>query len=158
MAADPDERDAQGANRPEPAKPAPAEEARDPNVVRLLEEELSVGRERVETGRVRVKVVTREHEELVDVPLTQERVEVERVAIDKEVDAIPPRRQEGDTVIVPVVEEVMVVRRKLVLKEEIHLKLVRSTEQHRESVTLRRQEAVVERVPVEQPSTEPKPD
>jgi len=103
-------------------------------------------------------VVTREREEMVDVPLTQERVEVERVAIDKEVDSIPPRRQEGDTVIVPVVEEVVVVRRKLVLKEEIHLKLVRSTEQHRESVTLRRQEAVVERVPVEQPSTEPKPD
>lgn len=158
MAPESDERDAQGANRPEPATPAPAEQARDPNVVRLLDEELLVGRERVETGRVRVKVVTHEREEMVDVPLTQERVEVERVAIDKEIDAIPPRRQEGDTVIVPVVEEEVVVRRKLVLKEEIHLKLVRSTEQHRESVTLRRQEATIERIPVEQPSTKPKPD
>lgn len=158
MAPESDEHDAQGANRQDHAKPAPAEEARDPNVVRLAEEELVVGRRRVETGRVRVKVATHEREEMVDVPLTHERVEVERVPIDKEIDAIPPRRQEGDTVIVPVVEEVTIVRRKLVLKEEVHLKLVRSTEQHRESVTLRRQEATIERIPVEQPSTKPKPD
>ena len=43
----------------------------------------------------------------------------------------------------------------LVLKEEVRLKLVRSTEQHRENVILRRQEAVIERIPVEQLSTEP---
>jgi hypothetical protein len=62
---------------------------------------------------------------------------------------------EFDTLIAPVVEEVVVVRRKLVRKEEVHLRLVRATEQqeqHRESVTLRRQHAVIERIPVEQPS------
>jgi uncharacterized protein (TIGR02271 family) len=131
---------------------------REQNVLRLLEEDLSVGRERVETGRVRVRVSTHEHEEMIDVPLTRERVEVERIAIGREVEAIPPRRQEGDTTIVPVVEEVVVVRRKLVLKEELHIRLVRSIEQHRENVTLRRQEAVIERLPVEQPPTERKPD
>ena len=135
--------------------PGPAEAPDDPNTLRLLGEEVSFGKERVETGRVRVRVVTREHEEAVDVPLTRERVEVERVAIGRDIEAIPPRRQEGDTLVVPVVEEVVVVRRKLVLKEEVRLKLVRSTEQHRENVILRRQEAVIERIPVEQLSTEP---
>jgi uncharacterized protein (TIGR02271 family) len=135
--------------------PGPAEAPDDPNTLRLLGEEVSFGKERVETGRVRVRVVTREHEEAVDVPLTRERVEVERVAIGRDIEAIPPRRQEGDTLVVPVVEEVIVVRRKLVLKEEVRLKLVRSTEQHRENVILRRQEAVIERIPVEQLSTEP---
>ena len=127
--------------------------AQDPDVLRLWEEELSFDRERVETGRVRERVVTREHDETVEVPLTRENVEIERVAVGREIDAIPPRRQEGDTTIVPVVEEVVVVQRKLVLKEELHLRHVRTTEQHRETVTLRRQEAVIERLPAEQPST-----
>ena len=154
----PPEADEQNAipERPESVGEAgPAEAPADPDTLRLVGEEVSFGKERVETGRVRVRVVTREHEETVDVPLTRERVEVERVAIGRDIEAIPPRRQEGDTLVVPVVEEVIVVRRKLVLKEEVRLKLVRSTEQHRENVILRRQEAVIERIPVEQLSTEP---
>ena len=137
-----------------------AEEApeSDPDTLRLLEEQVSIERERSETGRVRVRVVTHEHDEEIEVPLTREHVEVERVAVGREVEAIPPRRQEGDTVVVPVVEEVIDVRRKLVLREEVRLRLVRSTERHREHVTLRRQEAVVERLPMEQLSTEQKHD
>ena len=50
------------------------------------------------------------------------------------------------------------MQRKLVLKEELHIRRVRTTEQHRETVTLRRHEAVVERLPAEQPSPERKLD
>jgi uncharacterized protein (TIGR02271 family) len=146
-----DERDGR---RPDAPEGAPDAGGSDPDTLRLHQEELSVGKARTETGRVRVRVMTREHEEPVEVPLTHEHYEIERVAIGREIEAIPPRRQEGDVTILPVVEEVIVMRRKLVLKEEIRLRLVRSTEQHRESVTLRRQEAVIERLPVEQLSTE----
>lgn len=145
MSAEADKQATQEPKRSEEASTEPEAPASDPDTLRLYEEVLSVDRERVETGRVRVRVVTKEHEETVEVPLTREYVEVERVPIDQEIEAIPPRRQEGDTVIVPVVEEVVVVRRKLMLKEEVRLRLVRSTEQHRESVILRRQEAVIER-------------
>jgi uncharacterized protein (TIGR02271 family) len=138
--------------RPVGAGAEPGRETTTPDTLRLLEEELSVDKDTVETGRVRVRVVTHEHDETVEVPLTARRVEVERVPVGREVDAIPPRRQEGDTTIVPVVEEVVVLSRKLVLKEEIRLKLVESTEQYRESVTLHRQDAVVERIPTEQAS------
>jgi uncharacterized protein (TIGR02271 family) len=131
---------------------------RDPATVRCLAEELSVDGERLENGRVRVGVSTGGHDETIEVPLLREHVEVERIAIGREVRSIPPARQEGDTVIVPVVEEVVVVRRKLVLKEEVHLRLVRATEQHRERVSVRRQHAVVERLPVEQPSMEQRSD
>jgi uncharacterized protein (TIGR02271 family) len=121
----------------------------------LLAEELAVERRQVETGRVRVDVVTREHEELVDVPLAREQIVVERVPIDRRVDAIPAIREDGDTIIVPVVEEVLVVERRLMLKEELHVKRVRTTEQYRENVKLRRQEAVVTRTPSEAPDVEP---
>jgi uncharacterized protein (TIGR02271 family) len=118
-------------------------------VIPLHEEELSVSKRQVVTGRVRVETVTREHEQLVDELLALERVEVERIAIGKLIDAMPAVRQDGDTTIIPIVEEVLVIERRLVLKEEIHIHRVRTTEQHQERVTLRRQEAVVTRLPIE---------
>ena len=127
------------------------------NTLKLLAEELAVERRRVETGRVRVEVVTREHQELVDVPLAREEVVLERVPIDRVVDTIPSVRQDGDTIIVPVVEETFVVERRLRLKEELHVKRIRTTEQHRENVTLRRQEAVVSRTRDEAPDVETHP-
>jgi uncharacterized protein (TIGR02271 family) len=145
-----DGRKVQDPKFPENASAIPDAPVGDPDTLRLWAEEVSFDRERVETGRVRVRTVTREHEETVEAPLTHEHVEVERVPIGREIEAMPASRQEGDTTIVPVVEEVIVTRRKLVLKEEVHLRLVRSTEQHRESVILRRQEAVIERLPAEQ--------
>jgi stress response protein YsnF len=47
--------------------------------------------------------------------------------------------------VIPVVEEVLVVERRLVLKEEIHLRRVRTTTRHRETVTLRDEQVVIER-------------
>jgi uncharacterized protein (TIGR02271 family) len=124
---------------------------RDHHTLRLWAEEVSFDREKVETGRVRVRRVTRKHDETVEVPLTRETFEIERVAIGREIDTAPAPRQEGDTLVIPVVEEVVVTERRLVLKEEVRLRRVRTTEQHRETVTLRRHEAIVERLPAEQP-------
>jgi uncharacterized protein (TIGR02271 family) len=107
---------------------------------------------------VRVNVVTREREELIDMPLTRERVVVERVPVGKAVDAIPAIREDGDTIIVPVVEEILTVERRLMLKEELYVKRVRTTEQYREPVTLRRQEAVVTRIANETSETRTDPD
>jgi uncharacterized protein (TIGR02271 family) len=123
----------------------------DPQTLRLWAEAVSFERETVETGRVRVRLVTREHPETVELPLTKETFEVDRVPIGREIDAAPSPRQEGDTLVIPVVEEVIVTERRLVLKEELRLRRVRTTEQHRETVVLRRQEAIVERLPAERP-------
>ena len=94
---------------------------------------------------VRVATVTHEHEQLVDEALTHERVEIEHVPVGRAVDAVPPVREEGDTTIFPVMEEVVVVERRLVLKEEIRIRRLRSTERHQETVVLRTQDAVVTR-------------
>ena len=60
------------------------EEVRTPDDIRdtmipLHEEEISVSKRQVVTGRVRVETVTHEHEQLVDAQLARERVEVERL-------------------------------------------------------------------------------
>ena len=136
-----------------PTMPAKPEEV----IVPLHAEEISISKEEMETGRVRLSTVTREHEQLVDELLTNEHVEIERVPIGKPVDTKPEVRQEAEKIIVPVVEEVLVLERRLVLKEEVHIRRVRGTERHQERVKLRKQEAVVTRVPVETPKSETSP-
>jgi uncharacterized protein (TIGR02271 family) len=113
--------------------------------LQLFAEELSVAKEKVETGRVRVSTHTHERDAIVDEDLAHERVEIETIPINLRIDAKPEVRQEGDTTIIPVVEEQLVVERQLILKEEIRIRRVRSTERHQETVKLRYQEAVVTR-------------
>ena len=84
--------------------------------------------------------------------LAHQTVEIERVAIGQHVDAMPTIREEGDTIVIPIVEEVLVIERRLLLKEEVRVQRVRSMERHQESVTLRHHEAVVTRLPVEPPA------
>jgi stress response protein YsnF len=84
----------------------------------------------VETARVRVSRATHDHEELVDELLQHEKVEVERIPVGQTIETMPSVRQEGDVTIIPVVEEILVVERRLVLKEEVHIRRIKTTERH----------------------------
>jgi stress response protein YsnF len=123
-------------------------------VIPLFEEAVSVSRRVVPTSRVQISRVTHSHEHLVDELLERERVEVERVAIDKPIDHMPSVREEGDCLIFPVVEEVLKIERVLVLKEEVRIRRVKGTERYQERVTLRKQEAVVNRLPIDETTAE----
>jgi uncharacterized protein (TIGR02271 family) len=132
---------------------SPADHSRE-TVIPLFQEELSVSKQVVPTSRVQISRVTHSHEHLVDELLEREQVEVERVAIDKPIDRIPPVREEGDCLILPVVEEVLNIQRVLVLKEEVRIRRVKGTERYQERVTLRTQEAVVNRLPIDDTTAE----
>jgi stress response protein YsnF len=114
-------------------------------VLPLQTEAVTTSRNQIAGSVVRVATVTREHEHFVDEELSHEHVEIERVPIGHQVDAIPPVRVEGSTTVLPVMEEVVVIERRLILKEEIRVTRVRSTEHHRERVVLRKQDAVITR-------------
>jgi uncharacterized protein (TIGR02271 family) len=114
-------------------------------VLPIVEEQVTVGKRRLASGKVRVRKRVQDSEETLDVPLLTERVEVRRVEIGQWIDAPVPIRQEGDTTILPVMEEVLVVEKRLRLVEEIHLVKHRQTVQHRESVRLRRERVEVDR-------------
>ncbi len=116
-------------------------------IIPLHAEEVSVSVRPVTTGRVRVHVQTQGHERTVTEPVDTTRVEVGRVAIGRVVDAHPPVREEGATMVISVVEEVLVVERRLMLKEEIRLTRVTTRGQHEETLVLREQQATIERLP-----------
>src|SRR5262245_39194216 len=118
---------------------------KDQVVVPLHAEEVSVAKRRVVTGKVKVGTVTRETEQLVEELLEHEHVEIDRTAIGKQVDKAPPVREEGDTLIIPVLEEIVVVERRLLLKEEIRVRRTREKQPYQERVVVRKQEAVITR-------------
>jgi stress response protein YsnF len=92
-----------------------------------------------------VQTVTDTIEDVAQANVQRESVEVTRVPIDRMVDIAPEVRTEGDVTIVPVVEEVLVVEKRLLLKEELHIRRRVETETVEVPVTLRKQRAVVER-------------
>ncbi len=104
-------------------------------------------RDRV-TERVRVRTAVREDEVAIDEPLTVEEIEVERVPVGRIVDGPVPVREEGDTTIIPVLCEEIVVQKRLKLVEEVRVTRRRSTRQATERITVRREEPIVERLDI----------
>ena len=111
----------------------------------IVEEELHVEKRQVATGRVTVRTTTEVSEEVARATLAGESVEVTRVPVNREIDTAPSIRTEGDVTIIPVVEEVIVVEKRLVLKEEIHLRRTVTREDVAVPVKLRKQRAIIER-------------
>ena len=121
-------------------------ELTDTETIPLVEETVRVGKREVRGGTVRIRTVVDTVEEMSRAELQGERVEVTRVPIDREITAAPAIRTENGVTIIPVVEEVLVVEKRLVLKEELHIRREQTTETVEVPVTVRKQRAVVERV------------
>ena len=103
----------------------------------LAEERVSVTKREVETGRLRIEVSVDERQDAVPVELSHDEVEVERVPVNKVVSHLPSVRLEGSTTIIPVVEEVVVVEKRLMLVEEIHVRRKSVAETRQIPVVLR---------------------
>lgn len=112
-----------------------------------VEERATVSRRSVERGRVRVIKRVVEDEKEIELPTVRESVRVERVPVGELVDVAPQTRREGDTLIVPVVDEVLVVEKRLRLREELHLHTERHAHTETRTITVRREEIEVERLP-----------
>ena len=115
-------------------------------VIPVVEEQAVILKRKRLTGGVRVRTVVREEENIVDEPLASEDVDVERVPLDRWVDGPVPVRQEGDTTILTLIEEVAVVEKRLRAVEEVRITRGQAVRHEPQTVTLRREEAVVERL------------
>jgi stress response protein YsnF len=120
----------------------------DREVIPVVEERAVVVKRKKLTGGLRVRTVVHEDEEVVKEPLVTEEVEVERVPLDRWVEAPVPVRQEGETTIITLLEEVVVVEKRLRATEEVRITKRRTTRQATQQVTLRREETVVERLEI----------
>jgi uncharacterized protein (TIGR02271 family) len=118
--------------------------------VPVVEEHIRIGTQLVETGRVTIAKKVLLEDVTLDVPVSHEEVVVERKEINQYVNELPPAsRQEGDTTIISVFKEVVVIEKKILLVEEVHItkRLIESSVPIID--TIRKEEVTVTRTPTE---------
>lgn len=127
----------------------PSGAAHQPQVIEVVQEQVFVSREVVDTARVIIHKRVVEEERSLNIPLIQEGYEVEHHPIKKIVDTMPGVRQEEDRVVIPVVREVLVVEKRYEIVEEVHVIKRRTEVPHIQDITLLREVVDVERIPID---------
>jgi len=125
-------------------------------VVPVIREEVQVDKRVVDTGRgVRIHKTVAELPCHIDERLLRDEVEVSHVPVDRIValDEAPATRYEGETLVVPILEEVLVVERRVRIKEELRITRTRREAHHAETVMLKSEQVSVERF--EEPGDRP---
>ena len=125
----------------------PDKQKGDSEVIPVVRETLQVGKRDIQTGKVTVEVTPNVRKQVVDLPLTEETASIERVPINRVVERAEQPRHEGDLTIIPIYEEVLVVEKRLMLKEEVRIKREKLSRQERREVELRAEEVEVRRSP-----------
>jgi stress response protein YsnF len=127
-------------------------------VIPLAEESVSVSKREVETGQVRVALSTDIETVIAREMLRGCRIEVDRVSVNRALpdgEPAPQSRQEGDMLVIPIVEEKAVVVKRLVVTEEVRLRFVTTETPFEKEVSVRRQRATVDRVTPDASNTDP---
>lgn len=114
-------------------------------IIPVIQEDVVIGTERATTGTVRVRTVIDQAEHAIDEPVTTTDVEVKRIPVDLWTDEPIADRVEGDTRIISVHREEVIVQRRLHVVEEVHVMLRKREERHREIVRTRQTKVVVDR-------------
>ena len=114
-------------------------------VIPVIEEQPRFRKRKIETGSVRIKKTVHETPRILEETLSKEEISIERRPCEKIVDEPAQARQEGDTWILPVQEEILVVTKRILIREEIYVR--KQTLQHKEKVTaqVRKEEVVIDR-------------
>jgi len=113
----------------------------------LVEEHATLQKRVVETGKVRIRSVVDEKLVRIAEELERDDVVIDRIAVNREVTELSGSREEDGVLIVPVYEEVLVIEKRLMLKEELHIHRNPKRERIEEAVRLKSMRAEVERVP-----------
>jgi uncharacterized protein (TIGR02271 family) len=83
-------------------------------VIPVVAEELTIEKQRVARGKVRVQKRVETTEEVVDAPGVHEEIVVEHIPVNKLVEgAAPQTRDEDGVLVIPLIEEVLVVEKRL---------------------------------------------
>ncbi len=112
----------------------------------VLEEQLKVSKKVIETARVSLSKTVHESIESFEIPLKEEEIVVKRVPKNELIDTMPAAsRYDGDVMIIPILKEVAVIEKRIMLVEEIHVSKKQTEKTETREVTLRKEEMNVTR-------------
>ena len=123
----------------------------DDRTIPLYAEQIEVRKAAVISDHVRVRTSVDERSVLVEEQLERGGLQIERMAVDRPVTTAPEPRQEGETLVVSVVEERLVVEKRLFVVEEVRISRTSTTEHVAIPETVRTMRAAIERT--DQPSS-----
>ena len=117
-----------------------------PLVIPVIREQLDVQKRMVDQPRgYRIHKRVKERQQRIIQLLYRDSLDVQRVPRHEFVDRPPAVRYEGTTMVIPLCEEVLVVEKRLLLKEEVYVRRREAHVEHAETVVLRSEEAAIER-------------
>jgi len=115
-------------------------------IVPVISEELHADAMPVVTGGVRVTKHVETHDEVLEQELRKSHAEVKRVKTNRVVDGPQPVQRVGNTLVIPVVSEVLRVEKQWIVTEEIHITQTEETETVQQTVPVSREEAEIQRL------------
>lgn len=110
----------------------------------IVEEEAYLLKRQVATEKVAVHTSYAEEQVLIRDELQRGQVDIVEVEREEEVAEAPPIRTEGDVTIVPIVEERLVISKRLFLVKELHLRRTNQIHDVEVPATLRGTQVTVE--------------
>jgi uncharacterized protein (TIGR02271 family) len=114
-------------------------------MVPVVEEQTVIQIRERQGQSVRIRKVDRGGEELLRIPVTTQRVDVQRIPINAPAEGPVAPWHDGETLVIPVMEQVPVVRLQWVVREEIRVRRLMHREERQQSIRLRREEVSIER-------------
>ncbi|MBA3647660.1 MAG: DUF2382 domain-containing protein [Chitinophagales bacterium] len=119
-------------------------------IIPVIEEQLNVRKEIIETGKIHVSKTISKETEIVTVPFIKEEVKVERIEINQIVSEQPSVRYEDNVMIIPVVKEVVIVEKRLLLVEELRVTKNTVQDEFKQEIILSKENINIERIPSSQ--------
>ncbi|MEA2575769.1 MAG: hypothetical protein QOH93_3067 [Chloroflexia bacterium] len=147
----------------QPANPTPrVEDERveaEKIVVPLVDEHLEVRKQWVQSGEVVVRKTVQTSQQTIPVELLYEEVQVDRVPVNRPL-ADGEQTQpwwDGEVMVVPVIEEEIVVSKRLVLREEVRISKRKSVRHETVSDSIRNQQVYIDTTGSLRPRDDPSP-
>jgi uncharacterized protein (TIGR02271 family) len=115
-------------------------------VIPVVEENAVIGKEVIETGKIRIRKTVTEDTAVVNLPVINESYDITRVPVNAVHETPPPAvRYEGDTMIIPVVKEVTVMVKRYEVVEEVRITKKLTETPMMQEIKLRREHVDIER-------------
>jgi uncharacterized protein (TIGR02271 family) len=123
-----------------------ANSAKKSDVLPVIEEQIQIDKKVIQTGSVYIYKDVHEEEVTVDVPYSHDEIEIKRVPVNQFSEGTPPPiRYEGDNMIIPVLKEVLVVEKRIMIVEEVHVQKRKIEHQETQKITLRKEGVTINR-------------
>jgi uncharacterized protein (TIGR02271 family) len=110
----------------------------------IIKEVASI-RKRKKITRIQIRKTVSRRKQTVDEPTYRNSFEIKRISKNQFLDAPVKPRKEGETLILPVFEEVVSVQKRLLLREELHITPQQETIRRPQTVELKTEHIHVQR-------------